>query len=325
LSQTVPFPGKRSLDARVADHEVVAVEWDTARRETDLVRQVTIAFARAVVAERKVAQLDTVTSLAETMAAATARRVESGAAPDQEQLRAELEHDRARLDLESARRDAGVARQALARLLGMAGDPLPPLGDGVREQIDLAALDRTPGTVVAGHPEFSAAVARRDRATQVDRRARLDPLPDFTIGVAGGRNAANDEDLVELSVSFPLPIFDRGQARRQETGARIRAAEADVAAVDQRLREQLLSVRARVLTAHRQVAAYRERMLPRAEEALRLVRAGFEAGKLGFADLIDTQRTAAEVRLDYLDRLLDLNIALADWETLVGNAEAFTE
>ncbi len=320
LSQTIPFPGKLRRDRHVANQSISVAEWETARQETELVRDVTVAFARAVVAERRAVRLDDLAALAETMATATAQRVQRGAAPDQEQLRAELEHERARIDLASAARERQQTRHTLALLIGSDTDTLPALGRGLREEIDPSILGSPDDqAATAAHPAARVAQARLDRATAADRRARLEPWPDFTVGVAAGRNEATDEDLVELNVSIPLPLFDRGQARRQETRARVQAATAATEAVDQQLRETFLTTRARVITAHDQVTAYRQRMLPKAEEALRLVRAGFEAGKLGFADLVDTQRTTTQVHLDYLDRLLELNLALAEWQAMTAH------
>ena len=60
------------------------------------------------------------------------------------------------------------------------------------------------------------------------------------------------------------------------------------------------------------------RILPKANEALRLVQTGFEQGKFGFIDLLDTQRTTAEVRLTYQQKLLELNVAQAELEALLG-------
>ena len=74
----------------------------------------------------------------------------------------------------------------------------------------------------------------------------------------------------------------------------------------------------RLRTAVQQVANFRERILPKANEALRLVQRGFEEGKFGFIDLLDTQRTAAQVRLAYQHKLLELNVAQADIESLVA-------
>ena len=66
-----------------------------------------------------------------------------------------------------------------------------------------------------------------------------------------------------------------------------------------------------------QVGNYRERILPKANEALRLVQTGFEQGKFNFIDLVDTQRTAAEVRRAYQEKLLEMNVAQAELEALL--------
>lgn len=73
----------------------------------------------------------------------------------------------------------------------------------------------------------------------------------------------------------------------------------------------------RYRTAAEQVARYRERILPKADEALRLVQTGFEQGKFAFIDLVDTQRTTAEARLAYQQKLLELNVAQAELEALL--------
>jgi hypothetical protein len=48
------------------------------------------------------------------------------------------------------------------------------------------------------------------------------------------------------------------------------------------------------------------------------VQTGFEQGKFGFIDLLDIQRTTAEVRLAYQHKLLELNVAQAELETLLA-------
>jgi outer membrane protein TolC len=50
---------------------------------------------------------------------------------------------------------------------------------------------------------------------------------------------------------------------------------------------------------------------------LRLVRAGLEQGKFAYADLAETQRTAAEARLAHQRALLEMNLAQAELEALL--------
>ena len=96
----------------------------------------------------------------------------------------------------------------------------------------------------------------------------------------------------------------------------MREAEADVLATEQRLIAEWRSAAARYKAAAEQVAAYRDRISPKSEEALRLVQTGFEEGKFGFIDLLDTQRTTAEVRMLYQKKLFELNAARAELEAM---------
>jgi len=181
-----------------------------------------------------------------------------------------------------------------------------------------AVVPAVDGTALLQNPDLRATRANRERAELEWWRARLEPLPDVTFGVSGGRDAALDENLLEFRVSLPLPLFDRGQGRKRETRALAEMARYDLTAAEQRLARDFAVTEARLRAAGEQVETYRTRILPKAEEALKLVRGGFEAGKFGFLDLVDTQRTLAEARLAYLDKLLELNLAGADLEALAG-------
>jgi cobalt-zinc-cadmium efflux system outer membrane protein len=273
-------------------------------------------------AEKKLAISGELVALSESLAAAARKRVAAGAAAEQEQLRAEIEREQAAVELAASRRALAEAQKNLATLLGRPTEPLGPLQGQLRESVDLTVLDHARQQLVARHPESRAQAAHRDRAQLELRRARVEPLPDVTLGVAYGREEDINEEVMEFRVSLPLPLFDRAQGRRREARALAAIARLDLAATEQRLLEQLGLLEARLRESAQQVEAYRLRILPRAEEALRLVRGGFEAGKFGFLDLVDTQRTAAEVRLAYYDKLLELNTAHAELEALVGTERA---
>ena len=108
-----------------------------------------------------------------------------------------------------------------------------------------------------------------------------------------------------------------GKGKQQEARANVSVAEAELHAVQQQLQREWANARKRYRTAAEQVANYRERILPKAAEALRLVQTGFEQGKFNFIDLVDTQRTTAEARLAYQQKLLEMNIAQAELEALL--------
>jgi cobalt-zinc-cadmium efflux system outer membrane protein len=149
------------------------------------------------------------------------------------------------------------------------------------------------------------------------RRARLEPYPDIRVGVAGGRIGESDQTIIQAGLALPLPLLDRGQGKQQAARALTSAAEAELRAAQQQVQREWANAQQRYRTAAAQVANYRERILPKAAEALRLIQTGFEQGKFNFLDLVDTQRTTAEVRLAYQEKLLELNITQAELEALL--------
>jgi outer membrane protein, heavy metal efflux system len=317
MSQTVPFPGKKGLDAKIGNLGVKASQAAYGVQRVELVRDVKTAFFEVLAAGRLVEVSRELVGLAESLAVTARKRVQAGAAADQEQLRAEIPLEQARTELAGFQREQETARQKLALVLGHPEVRSTQVIGALAETADLTLLNAQAERWLTAHPSLVAARAERERAEAELRRARLEPYPDVKLGAAGGQEAGGAGSIVQFNLSLPVPIIDRSKGRKQEAQANLDLAEAELAATEQRLLRDWGTAGQRLRTAAEQVANYRERILPKANEALRLVQRGFEEGKFGFIDLLDTQRTAAEVRLAYQQKLLELNIAQADVEALL--------
>jgi len=317
VSQTVPFPGKKMLDGKIGSLGVRVSEADYGLRRVELVRDVKTAFFEVLAAGRLVEVSRELVGVAESSAATARKRVQAGAAADQEQLRAEIPWEQARTELAGFEREQELARQKLAMLLGRPELRAAPVSGALSETGDLSLLKNGPEQWLPRHPSVLAAQASKERAEAASRRARLEPYPDVKLGAAGGQESGGAGSIVQFTLTVPVPIIDRSKGRKQEAQANVSVAESELAAVEQRLLRDWGTASQRLRTAVEQAANYRERILPKANEALRLVQRGFEEGKFGFIDLLDTQRTAAEVRLAYQQKLLELNVAQAGIEALV--------
>jgi cobalt-zinc-cadmium efflux system outer membrane protein len=289
---------------------------ELAVRRTEIVRDVKAGFFRVLASERLVEVSTQLVTVAESSAATAQKRVDAGAAPYQEQLRAELQLEQARTALTGFQRELATAQQIFVILLGRPELKNARLTGTLAEAPEVALIEGRADALLK-HPSAKAALANLDRAKLEHRRARLDPYPDVKVGVAGGRIGESDQSIIQLDFTLPLPLLDRGKGRQQEAEANVRVAAAEVQVVLQQLQGEWANALKRYGTAAEQVASYRERVLPKAVEALRLVQVGFEQGKFNFIDLVDTQRTTAEARLVYQQKVLDLNIAQAELEALL--------
>ena len=322
VSQTLPFPGKKKLDRQIGVAGVRTTAAELSLRRLELVRDVKATFFQVLAAERLVAVAGELVQVAESAAATARKRVAAGAAADQEQLRAEIPWEQAKTELSGFQRELVTARQTLAMLLGRPDLKETPVSGALAETASLALLDQGPERWLASHPSVVAARTSHQRAELEWRRAKLDSYPDVKLGAAGGQEAGGAGSIVQFSLSMPLPIIDRAKGKTQEARGNLAVAEAEQAGIEQRLSRAWGTASQRYRTAIEQVANYRERILPKANEALRLVQTGFEQGKFGFIDLLDTQRTTAEVRLAYQQKLLELNIAQAELEALLARNPA---
>lgn len=318
VSQTVPFPGKKKFDTTIGKLGVRVSEAEFRLRRVELVREVKTAFFEVLAAGRLVEVSRELVEVAKSSATTARKRVEAGAAADQEQLRAEIPLEEARTELAGFEREQEIARQKLALLLGRPDLSAVPVSGALAETGNLSLLKDGPAHWLARHPSVLAAQASMERAEAEVRRAGLEPYPDVKLGAAGGQDAGGAGSIVQFTLSVPVPIFDRSKGKKQEARANVSVAEAELASVEQQLLRDWRMASQRLRTSVEQVANYRERILPKANEALRLVQRGFEEGKFGFIDLLDTQRTTAEVRLAYQTKLLELNIAEADLDALIG-------
>ncbi|MFT3867688.1 MAG: TolC family protein [Nibricoccus sp.] len=317
LSQTIPFPGKRSLGKQAGGAGVKVSEAERAMRRLELVRDVKIAFCRVLTLERQVALSAKLLAVANDSSLTAGKRVEAGAAPLQEQLRAEVQAEQAKAEAGDLQRELAAARQALAAELGRPDLVDAKLAGELAEQPTADLLARADGDALETHPAIRAAQANLERAELESRRARLEAYPDVKVGVAAGEAGETGQSIGQVSLSLPLPLLDRGKGLRQEARANVNVAKAELHAMRLQLQRDLADAAGRYRTACQQVKGYRERILPKAVEALRLVQAGYEEGKFGFADLVDTQRTTAEVQMTYQSRLLEMNAAHAELEALL--------
>ena len=317
ISQTLPFPGKKSLDRQMGGAGVKLLAAELALRRTEIIRDVKAGFFRVLASERLAEVSAQLVTVAESSAATAQKRVSAGAAAYQEQLRAEVQLEQARTELTGFQSELAAARQTFATLLGQPELSNAKLTGALAETPETKFLEESAGLLPAIHPSLNTAQANLERAQIAHRRARMEAYPDVKVGVAGGRIGATDESIIQIGFSLPLPLFDTGRGRRQEAQASVCVAESELQAVRQQLQREWANALKRYRTAASQVAGYRERILPKSAEALQLVQTGFEQGKFNFIDLVDTQRTTAEARLAYQGKLLEMNVAQAELEALI--------
>lgn len=321
LSQTIELGGKRAARVELArrDRDVAALELEARRAE---VRASAIqAFFDSLIAQERVQVAQASLEIAASGAQAVSRRVTAGKVSPIEETRARVAESSARIELRQAQADLASALRALGVVMGEApgaivrvdgsADALPALleGPALDERIEQSPLLR----------RARMAVQRADAAFELER-ARA--TPDVTVGVGGKRAAELGRTQPLISVSIPIPLFDRNQGAQFEALRKRDAAQALAQAQEQQLRAEVLQAADQLRARAEEIEVLRRDVLPGAQAAHEAARRGFELGKFGFLDVLDAQRTWLQARGQYFAALSQAHRLCADIDRRLGAADA---
>jgi cobalt-zinc-cadmium efflux system outer membrane protein len=219
--------------------------------------------------------------------------------------RLEVEHSR----LLSSMREAQAAREsATIACNGLLGAPCPRF-DG-EDQARRFLGGRPPATAIResaieGRPDVKALGVEKQRLSAELTLAERTVIPDPVASVGYTHDqfvaAGNQSNSLNLSLTIPLPLFDRGQV--EAARARSRLANNDVinrtvretlvrAIADQQHQLSLLEERARGLE---------EQAVPRARSVVERTEAAFRRGGVGFPDVLLARRAFEELELDRIE------------------------
>lgn len=320
-TSTIDFPielgGKRAARLHAADRMRELAQAELGNVRAQLRADVLRAFFGVLVAQERVALTASSADLAQRSADAIAKRVAAGKVSPVDETRARIDQANAQLEGAEALAELRGARQTLAALWGE-----PELGYAVVQgdlelvptrasAADLAReLDSSPG-LLTGRIE-----AERRRALVDVERSK--GVPDLTVSIGAKRDNELGRTQAILGVSIPLPLFDTNSGATYEASKRADKASDEFQLTRIRLLSELQQASNQLALARTSAQSLKSTVLPAAQQAYDAAGKGFEAGKFGFLDVIDAQRTLLHARARYLTALSTAHQAATAIDRLLG-------
>ncbi len=331
VMQMVPVNGSPGLRRRMARADSARAAWYAAAAALEVEAEVRGRYwalyhddrALEIMARRRGVLLD-IAGVATTMYA-------TGIAAQADALRAQLAVTRLDQQIIAMRLRRFGTAAALNALLGRPGTspivvPSPGDADGghglhALAMDEPAALDSLITRADLHNPEIlgAGAAVTGGRVGLVAARRTL--MPDLAVGLAWGQRGAFN-DMLSLEIGISLPVFARSRQLRlrDEAGAMVDAAEADLAAVRLRVHAALATAREEAITARRLVALYAQTLVPQAEATYQAALAAYRVGRVDFATLLDAQTALLEYEHDLHEYEAMYGTAVAQIDRLTGHA-----
>lgn len=318
VQQTLELGGKRSARIAAGRSEVAAATARARRAQVDYAFDLALAYAEAEAADRRLQVARDVLALTQDDARIANALVNAGREASLRGLQAEAAAQVAQAALDEAQ---AAQATAFANLTSLAGAETPITS------ISTSLLDRRDPGLAGLRPEAAATaayLAAEAEQTAAARRLvveRRRAIPDVAVSVGVRQFEQDGASAVMAGASVPFPLFDRNRGN-------IAAARADVSSAQARLSAARLDAEAAVRTSGVRLAAAESRLAASqageqtAQEAYRLARIGYEAGKLPLIELVNVRRALADARTQTIAAAVERIGAQAAQARLGGFATA---
>lgn len=163
--------------------------------------------------------------------------------------------------------------------------------------------------ITQSSPQIATAQARIQQARCQLEREKAERIPDITISGGIHYDAGERQAIGSFGMGLPLKIYDRNQGNIQKAQAELAAAYRELDRQVLLLNENFSERYSTLETAQKQIALYKERILPDVQEALELGLQGYRSGEYGYMDILSAQQLYLESQTQYIQALKDYALA----------------
>jgi outer membrane protein, heavy metal efflux system len=316
VSQTIWLQGQRGIRVRGADAGLVRATGTVQDAERQVVAEVLKTYGELLVSQQRLGLAREILAVTEQVRDAAQKLFEADAVPQLDVLRADVEVRKAENRTVIEERGLSTARRELALLTGR------PVTDLLRAAEASPALPRPPGDLDAlrdralvARPDLTAAVASVAAANaEVDLVRAERFLPELKVGVKyeTGREFDSIGQRGLLTLSVPLPLWNRRDGDLERARAEVAKQQAQVELARRRIEKEISIARQQVDASGRIVERYVKSILPQQERNFGLLREAYAIGEIRITDVFVGQREFIESREGYLEAVSAFNAAAAD-------------
>lgn len=316
LMQPIRFPGKRTLEVALAQADTrlrqVAVEAFVFQISMNVSQAFYELLAAQKIVEVRKEQVDS----AQTFLESANKRVESGFTGEFEAIKGETDFIAARAALRDAEARVTAAQIALNTLL--ARPPMAPLVvvGALSNLMPRGGLSDFIGLAMARNPALRALEVEAQKSGMSLRLARMGRLPDFAIGPS--IEYFKEEQIVALSASVPLPLWDRKKGEIRSASAEQKRIIAEIARQRLEIAGAVAQATAALNASQDQLALYSTAFLDRMRRFVRQAEKGYAQNATTLILYLDAKRTYFDTLAAYyttLERMAASRVAL---ESAIG-------
>ena len=317
-SQDIPFPGKRDLRVRVAEHGAESMEEQTDSVRSSVVGNLKMVYFRLAYIQQTLDVLKKSDQLLNQVQEAAEAQYRVGQGNQHDVLKAQLQHTKILQEVAHHHQEEGLLEAQLKQLLGRPQES----PDIVSETLTLRVLPFTAMELLqrarAQNPDVRSREASiRQQETQVEL-AHKNFRPDFNVQYAYQHTNGETRDYYMATFGIRLPNRGRQKAELAEAQQNQERARLELDAESQRVLSEVQQQYVRAKTSEERLKIYADGLVPQSDTTFRSALSAYQSNRQDFASLLSSFLDVLNLDLEYRNELVEHESALAELERLTG-------
>jgi len=324
IGQSLPFPGKRLLKGQISAKAAEAVEQEYLAKVREVIAEVKSLYYQLYLIHKSIDLHLEHQALLEEFIQIAQQKYALGQVSQQDSLKAQVEMSKLHSSLLWVEQEKASVQAKINTLINR--PPQTPLGQPEDLMVHPFSLnlEDLQQQALQARPELRVATLMIEKSEMAKNLAKKNYLPNFMVEVMywdvhGGPNKW--ETIGKMNI--PWIFKAKYDARVRQAVAEEAQAKADHQALSNQTFFKLQDLFIKVKTSEQLVDIYRSGVLPQAEQSLEAARIGYQAGKVDFLSLIDSERTLRDFQLEYYMALTQFKQYIAELERTVGKELQF--
>jgi len=318
VSQDLPYPGKRQLRGRVAEHEAESMEAMTDSVRRTVVGNLKRVYFQLAYIQQTLSVLLKSDELLNQVQSAAQARYRVGQGNQQDVLKAQLQHTKILQEIAHHHQEEGMLEAQIKQILGRPQES----PDVVTDTLAAQPLPYTVAELLQKAREQNPDVRSKEASThQTEARVELahkNFRPDFNVQYMYEHNASQFRDYYVATFGIRLPNRGRQKAELAEAKENQQRAERELDAESQRVLSEVQKQYVLAKTSEERLKIYSDGLIPQSEAAFRSGLAAYQSNRQDFESLLSSFLDVLNLDLGYRSELVEHESALAELDRLTG-------
>src|SRR5438309_4761676 len=317
-SQDIPYPGKRQLRARVAEHEADSMEAQTDSMRRTVVANLKMLYFHLAYIQQTLSVLQRSDALLTQVQEAAEARYRVGQGNQQDVLKAQLQHTKILQELAHHHQEEGLLEAQIKQVLGRPQES----ADIVAETLILRALPYTAAELLQRAREqnpdvHSKQASIRQQEAKVEM-AHKNFRPDFNVQYNYQHTASQFPDYYMATFGIRLPNRGRQRAELEEAQENRQRARQELDSESQRVLSEVQQQYVRAKISEERLKIYSDGLVPQSEATFQSALSAYQSNRQDFESLLSGFLDVLNLDLEYRSELVEHESALAELERLTG-------